>query len=152
MADIEVMVLAERLSDEEIEELAAGLEQLGAPPLPKAADDSSITIAEELDDDAVNEFLDRLEANDLACEIYLPMEFEGTVEIGDLRVGSSQVLLEALEELKDELTTAEDEDEEYEEDEEDEPLTAKQLTHLWKLFFEGAQVSVEKKLPLHIQI
>jgi hypothetical protein len=151
MADIEITALTERLSDEEIEELAAGLEQLGAPPLPKAADDTAITIADGLDDDAVAEFFDRLEASDLACDIYLPMEFEGTVEIGELRVGSAPVLLEALEEMKDELTAASEEDDEYLEDEEEEPLTAGQLKQVWKYFFEGAQSAVEKHLPLHIQ-
>jgi len=151
MADIELMVLSERMSDDEIKDLIDGLEQLGAPPLPKAADDSAITIAEDLDDDAVSEFLDRLEASDLACDIYLPMEFEGTVEVGDLVVGSAQVLLEALEELKDDLTAADEDADEYQDDEEDEPLTAKQLTHLWQLFAQGAQDAVDKRLPLHIQ-
>ena len=35
--------------------------------------------------------------------------------------------------------------------EEEEPLTAKQLTHLWQLFTQGAQDAVDKRLPLHIQ-
>jgi hypothetical protein len=150
MASIDIQALSERLSDEEIEELTAGLEQLGAPQLPRAADDTAITIAEGLDEDAVAEFLDRLEASDLACDIYLPMEFEGTVEVGDLRVGSVQTLLEALEEMKDELTAASDEDDEYVDDEEEEPLTAGQLKQVWKLFFEGAQAAADKHLPLHI--
>lgn len=154
MAEIQLMVLTERMSDDEIKELADGLEQLGAPRLPATHSDDSITIAENLDDDAVEEFLERLNANDLACDIYLPMEFEGTVEIGDLVVGSAHILLEGLEELKDELTSTEDEDEEeYDDDDEDEvaELTAKQLNHLWRLFNEGAQAAIDKNLPLHVQ-
>lgn len=155
MAEIQLMVLSERMSDDEIKELLEGLEQLGAPKLTALQSDESITVAENLDDDAVEEFLERLEANDLACDIYLPMEFEGTVTVGDLVVGSAPILLEGLEELKDELTSAEDEDDEdYDEDEEDEvaELTAKQLNHLWRLFNEGAQAAVDKNLPLHVQV
>ena len=73
------------------------------------------------------------------------------VEVGDLRVGSAQQLLEALDEMKDELTSASDEDEDYVEEEDEEPLTAGQLKQVWKYFFEGAQAALDKHLPLHIQ-
>jgi len=150
MADIAIQVLSERLSDEEVEELTAGLSQLGAPALPTAPDDTVITVVEGLDDDAVAEFLDRLDASDLACDIYLPMEFDGWVEVGEIRVGSAPVLLAALEEMKDELIAASDEDDDYVEGEEEEPLTTGQLKKVWKYFFEGAQASVDKHLPLHV--
>jgi hypothetical protein len=150
MAEIEIGPLAERLSDEEIIELANGLEQLGAPRLPKAASDEAVPVG-DVEDDVLSEFLDRLEAHDAACEIYLPVEFDGRVEVGDLRVGSAVHLLEVLDEMKDELAIDEDEDEEEGDDEEghdEDALLEPKLRHAWKLLFEGAQAAVDRHLPL----
>ncbi len=153
MAEIEIAPLSERLSDEEIAELAGGLEQLGAPRLPKATDDQPVPVGDRIDDDVLAEFLDRLEAHDLACEIYLPMEFEGRVEVADLRVGSAMSLLEVLEELKDELAIDEDEDEDDDEDEldDDDLIMDAKLRHVWKLVYEGAHAALDRHLPLHLQ-
>ena len=118
--------------------------------MPKAADDSTVPVGDS-DDDALSDFLDRLEAHDAACEIYLPVEFEGRIEVAELRVGSATVLLEVLEELKDELAIDEDEDEEEEElDEADEILAAK-AKHVWKVLFDGAQAAVDRHLCLHLR-
>src|SRR5690242_670521 len=103
MAELGIGPLTQRLADDEVAELLAKLDKHGAPRLPAADADDVLTISDALDDDALVEFLDRLEAHDIACEIYLPIEFDSRVEIGDLRVGSAQVLLEVLEELRDEL-------------------------------------------------
>jgi hypothetical protein len=134
MAEIEIGPIADRLSEEEIEELRKGLEKLSAPKLGNTDDGAPASIAVGLDDDVLAEFLDRLEIHELACEIYLPMEFEGRLEVGDLRVGSAVALLEILGEIKEDLlvddeeiedetkeaSEDEDADEEEEEDEEDE--------------------------------
>jgi hypothetical protein len=153
MAEIEIGPLSDRLSDEEIAELAGSLEKVGAPQLPRAQDDATVTVGDGLDDDALLEFLDRLDAHDLACEIYLPVDFDGRVEVADLRVGSASLLLEALEELKDELAIEEnlddEEEEEFEEDEES--LMDAKLRHLWKVFYDGATLAMERHLPLHVQ-
>jgi hypothetical protein len=150
MAEIEIGPLGERLSDEEIVELASGLENLGAPRLPKASSDEAVPVG-DVEDDVLSEFLDRLEAHDAACEIYLPVEFEGRVEVGDVRVGSAVHLLEVLDEMKDELAIDEEEDEEEDDDEEegdDEALLEPKLRLVWKLLFEGAQAAVDRHLPL----
>jgi hypothetical protein len=151
MAEIEIGPLGERLSDEEIVELANGLEQLGAPRLPKAASDEAVPVG-DVEDDVLSEFLDRLEAHDAACEIYLPVEFEGRVEVGDLRVGSAVHLLEVLDEMKDELAIDEEDEEEEEGDDEEgyeeDALLEPKLRHVWKLLFEGAQAAVDRHLPL----
>src|SRR5687768_3031397 len=76
-------------------------------------------LSETLDEDAMTEFLDRLEAHDLAADIYVPVEFEGRLQVGDYRVASAQLLVDVLEEMKDELDVEEDK-EEYEDDEEEE--------------------------------
>jgi len=60
----------------------------------------------------MTEFLDRLEAHDMAADIFLPVEFDGRLHVGDLRVASAVSLSETLEEMKEELSI---EDDEYEE-------------------------------------
>jgi hypothetical protein len=152
MAEIEIGPLSDRLSDEEIAELSRQMEKLGAPQLPHA-DDAAAAPVGDLDDEVLSEFFDRLEVHDAAAEIYLPVEFEGGVEVAELRVGSTSVLLDVLEELKDELDIDEDEDEEDEEDEEDDDrrILDAQLRQAWKLFYDGATAAMERKLPLHIK-
>jgi hypothetical protein len=153
MAEIEIGPLTQRLSDEEIAELAGSLETAGAPRLPRAEDDSPVTLGDTIDEEVMVEFLDRLESHDIACEIYLPVEFDARLEVADLRVGSAVLLLEALEELKDELAIEEDdEDEEDEVDEDDDDaILASKLRDVWRALWEGAQASIERGLPLHIQ-
>src|SRR5262249_52702411 len=96
MAEIEIGPLSDRLGDDQ-------LDKLGAPKLPAADESAAVTVASEVDGSALTEFMDRLEAHDVACEIYLPMDFEGRVEVGEYRFGSAVVLVEVLEEMKDEL-------------------------------------------------
>ena len=157
MAEIEIMPLGERLSDEEIVELTKAITELGSPKLPEGADDNSTTVADGIDDDVLTEFLDRLEAHDIACEIYLPVEFDGRCEVAQMRVGSAPQLVEVLEEMKDELFT---DDEDAEEDEEAEELDDVEeeaailegkLRVVWKLLYAGAKAAIERNLPLHVQ-
>jgi hypothetical protein len=147
--------------------LEAQLAKLGASEVPAGDDGAAATLAGGVDDDVLAEFLDRLEAYDMACDIYVPTEFEGRIEVGDLRVGSAQALIEVLEALKEELSVEdadedddEDEDEEEEddddyEDEDDEPgeleLIDSQIRGLWKVIYDGARAAVERKLPLYVR-
>jgi hypothetical protein len=160
MAEIELAPLSHRLDDEEMKTLSKLLEEAGAPALPKADENVSHTIAARLSEEALTEFLDRLDAHDLGAEIYLPIEFEGRVTVGDYRVASTQALLDVLEEMREELDVdAEDEDEDEEEEEDDEDLDDEdegtvieaQLRHIWHLVSDGAVESIEKGLPLHLQ-
>ena len=124
-----------------------------------ADENVSHTIAARLSEEALTEFLDRLDAHDLGAEIYLPIEFEGRVTIGEYRVASTQALLDVLEEMREELDVDaededEDEEEEEDEDEDDEDegtVIEAQLRHIWHLVSDGAVESIEKGLPLHIQ-
>jgi hypothetical protein len=166
MANIEIAPLADRLGDDEISELARALTKIGAPKLPED-DDGATTLAANLDDEVLAEFLDRLEVYDMACEIYLPGEFEGRVEVADKRVGSAPALLEVLEELRDELSLEDDEeeeegdddeeDEEEEEDDEDDygkgdmQLIDEQIRRLWKIIYEGAQAAIDRNLALYVR-
>ncbi len=158
MADIEIAPLANSLADDEIAALESQLAKLGAAKVPSGDDDAAAMLAGGLDDDVLAEFLDRLEAYDMACDIYVPTEFEGRIEVGDLRVGSSNALLEVLEELKEELAVEDDEDEDEDDEddgEDDEPseleLIDAQIRGLWKVIYDGAQALVDRKLALYVR-
>jgi hypothetical protein len=157
MAEIELAPLSHRLDEEEMRTLARKLEEAGAPALGRSDEHASHTIAARLSEEALTEFMDRLDAHDLGAEIYLPIEFEGRVSVGDYRVASTQALLDILEEMKEELDVeAEDEDEDEDEDEledEDEGTVIEaQLRHIWQLVADGATESIDKNLPLHLQV
>jgi hypothetical protein len=158
MAEIELAPLSHRLDEDEMRTLAKLLVEAGAPPLDKADEHASHTIAARISEEALTEFLDRLDAHDLGAEIYVPLEFEGRVTIGDFRVASSQALLDVLEEMREELSVDADEKEEEEEEEEDDAeeeegtVIEAQLRHIWHLVADGATESIEKNLPLHLQL
>src|ERR1044071_2761308 len=158
MAEIELAPLSHRLDDDEMKTLARLLDEAGAPRIGKADEHSTHTIAARLSEEALTEFLDRLDAHDIGAEIYLPIEFEGLVTTGVDRVDSSQILLDVLEEMREELDVDaedEDEDEEEEDDAEDEDegtVIEAQLRHIWHLVADGATESIEKNLPLHLQV
>jgi len=161
MSVIELAPLSETLDDDELKTLQRLLEQAGAKFA--GGEDHRHKIASRLDEDAMTEFLDRLEAHDLAADIYVPVEFEGRLHVGDYRVASAQLLVDVLEEMKDELDVDEDadkeadEDEEAEEEEEDEEedestVIEAQLRHIWQLVSDGCSESVEKNVPLHLRV
>ncbi len=157
MAEIEIGPLTDRLSDEEITDLASEMEKLGAPPLPHADDTAAAAVGGGLDDSVLGEFFDLLEIHDVAAEIYLPVEFEGAVEVAHLRVASAPVLLEVLDEIKDDLEIDEDDADEPDDvdadadADADRRLLEAQLRQVWKLFYSGAQVAMERHLPLHVK-
>jgi hypothetical protein len=153
MAEIELGPLTDRLSEDEISELRGALERLGAPALPPT-DESHARAVGDVDDEVLAEFLDRLEAHDAACEMYLPVEFDGRVEVAELRVGSAMQLLEVLDEIKDDLAIGDDdEDEEVDEDDDDEygNVLQSQLRECWRAFYAGCNATLERHLPLHVK-
>jgi hypothetical protein len=153
MAEIEIGPLTDRLTDEEIAEIARYLERVGAPTLPRGDESVAGPIHDDLDSDALSEFLDRLDAHDIAADIYLPIEFDGFVEVAELRVASATVLLEALDEVKEELAGDDDDDDEYDEDEDDDDRadSEEEQRQVWRAFYDGAVAAVDRKLPLHIR-
>ena len=157
MAEIELAPLSHRLDDEEMKTLARLLEEIGATASGRTDEHVSHTIAARLSEEALTEFLDRLDAHDLGAEIYVPLEFEGRVTVGEYRVASTQALLDVLEEMREELSVDTEEPEEDEEEEEDEAeeegtVIEAQLRHIWHLVADGATESIEKGMPLHIQL
>jgi hypothetical protein len=158
MAEIELAPLSHRLDEDEVRTLSRLLSEAGAPAFDKSDEHASHTIAARISEEALTEFLDRLDAHDLGAEIYVPVEFEGRVTVGDYRVASSQALLDVLEEMREELNVdADDEDEDEEEDEDEDEdedegtVIEAQLRQIWHLVADGATESIEKHLPLHLQ-
>jgi hypothetical protein len=159
MSEIELGPVSERLDEEEIKTLGRLLDQAGAKYPLNDENQTSQIIASRLSEDAMTEFLDRLEAHDIAADMYLPTEFEGRLSVGDYRVASAQTLVDILEEMKEELAVEEDDDyddeEDEEEDEEDEDegtVIEAQLRNIWRLVNDAAGESVDKGIPLHLRI
>jgi hypothetical protein len=158
MAEIELGPLSDRLDDDEMKTLHKLVEQAGAR-LPTGDDHTTHTIAKRLSEDAMTEFLDRLEAHDMAADIYLPVEFDGRLHVGDLRVASAVLLSETLEEMKEELAIEDDEyeDEDDEEDDEEEEeadgtVIEAQLRNIWQLVVDACSESLEKSMVLHLKV
>jgi len=158
MSEIELGPLSERLEDEEIRNLHRLLEQAGGK-YPNHEDSHTQTIATRLSEDAMTEFLDRLEAHDIAADIYLPVEFEGRLAVGGYRVASAQTLIDLLEEMKEELAV-EEEEEDYEDEEEEEEdeeadegtVIEAQLRNIWRLVNDACGEALDKHVPLHLRI
>ena len=159
MAEIELGPLSHRLDDDEVKLLAKRLKDVGVAEFDRGDDGHGHTIAARLSEEALTEFLDRLDAHDLGAEIYLPIEFDGRVTVGEYRVASTHALIDVLEEMKEELGVDEEEeyeddeeeDEEEEEEEEDGTVIEAQLRHIWQLVTDGATESIDKNIPLHLQ-
>jgi hypothetical protein len=158
MSAIELAPLSDRLDEEEMKSLGRLLEQAGAK-LPAQGDHTTHTFAKRLNEEAMTEFLDRLDAHDVAADIYLPLEFDGPLTVGEFRVASSYALQETLEEMKEELAIEDeefkDEDDEEEEDAEEVDegsVIEAQMRNIWQLITDACSESIEKNYPLHVRV
>ena len=166
MAEIELAPLSKRLDEDELGTLRQLLEDHGAD-YPVDEDNDSQTVGRRLKDNAVEELLDLLEAHDIAAEVYLPVEFDGRLSVGDIRVASAHTLGEVLEDLENELGVVDEEphaSESYEEEDEvevsfgaleehedaDEDLGQREVATICRILGEGLAASLEKNSPLHI--
>jgi len=157
MSAIELAPLSDRLDEDEVKSLAKQLEQAGAK-MPSMDDHTTQTFAKRLNEEAMTEFLDRLDAHDVAADIYLPIEFDGPLTVGDYRVGSAYSLQDTLEEMKEELAIEDDyEDEDEDEDEDGEEIDEgsvieAQMRNIWQLVSDACGESIEKGFPLHLRV
>jgi hypothetical protein len=158
MSAIELAPLSDRLDEEEIKSLGRLLAQAGTK-LPAMDDHVTQTFAKRLSEEAMTEFIDRLDAHDIAAEIYLPIEFEGPLSVGDLRVASAYALQETLEEMKEELAIEDDDFEEEDEDEDEDSeeleegsVIEAQMRNIWQLVTDACSESIEKNFPLHLRV
>jgi hypothetical protein len=145
MAELEIAPLAHRLEEDQLTLLHDLLQKHGIARLPRTAG-TPTTLGDRIDEDTLREFLDLLDSHDAACDVYLPVSLRAPLRVGSLRVGTTERLLDALEELRGDLDI-EDEEEVLDEDAPDDEPEAR-LRDLWRLFQQGAEAAQLKRLPL----
>ena len=164
MAKIELGPLSQFLDDGEIKDLLKALQKVGVNELPKS-EEAGGKVGDELDDDVWTDVLDRLEAEDVGADLDLPVEFDGVVEVAGLKVASAQVLVDILDDIKDDLDVDpeeseeddadedEEEHEEEEEEEDDEDLRLKErlMKQVWRSLYAGAKSALDRELPLFVK-
>lgn len=147
MAELKLQALDEALTADQLSVLTRKLAESGVDDLPDS--DESVELDEALTEDQLTDFMDRLEAHDIACDMYIPAEFEGRIEIGEMTFGSAHALAEALEEIREELDLDEDGESEDEEDV-DLEMIEEQLGHAWRAFSRAVAACIERQIALHV--
>lgn len=154
MPSVEIGLLIDRLDENEMEELAAGLEAKGIDPLPDADESAGRAIATGIDEDAITELMDRLEGHEVAADIYLPMDFDVRIDILGIRAASLSALVMVLEEVAEDLNINDpdgmEEDEEDDDYSEDLDIMEGRQRIVWRALYEGAQEAEEHGLCLFI--
>jgi hypothetical protein len=171
MATVELGSLAQHLEDEEVATIFKALKKNDVTFDP--GDHDTVVVAKNLDGDMIADFVDRLDAHDAGADLYLPVEFDGVVRAGGIKVGSAPMLVTVLEDMKEELLAEDDDDDEEdesddddeyddeeEEDEDDEyeagasgALRYKddQLRDLWKVLYKAAAEAVNAGTVLFLK-
>ncbi len=157
MASIDVGRLSVPLDEDALEsvmeKLRAHLGEAGFE-LPTGDETASGTVENGLDDDVLDEFLDKLEPEELGCDYFVPVEFDGKLELDDFCVGSLPRLLEVLEELQDDLDIvdpeADAEDVEAGDYEDDMQVLQAELRNVWRALHVGAMEASEASLCLMV--
>jgi hypothetical protein len=178
MASLELSPLTEHLEDNEIEELKSHLTDADVASIDLDEEGDVIPIEQEFDDDVFIDFFDQLDANDVACDVYIPVEFEEVFEIGERKIGSAFSLLivlasmkedmfvddeeaeqeeteEAVEDVDDELEEFDDysdEDEEFAADDDSSSIEVKdeQMRQVWRSLNRGAKLAISRRLALFV--
>jgi hypothetical protein len=153
VAELKLIALEELLDPGQQDKLLTQLADLGIKELPKQADEADFD--SPISDDQLTDFMDRLDAHDAACTIYLPVEFDASFELDGYTVGSIQTLLDALEEIGEELDIDSDgfaDEEEVDEEDEEGALAVfeQQLEFAWRVFTQAANACATGQLPLHV--
>lgn len=168
MASIELGPLSQHLDDDEIAVITQALAEADIGlALDEEADPRLLEA--DVDEDIFADFLDRLDAQGAACDIYVPGDFEDIIEAAGYTVGSSHALMMALDEMRDDLISeeseeAEDDDDDFEEFEDDEDenryvsgnssesvhIQESELRHLWKTLYKGARACARDSVCLFV--
>jgi len=171
MASLELNALTEKLENDEIRQIHQGLEDVGAPDLDEPEQLETVVVSGTLDEDMFADFLDQLDANDVAADVYLPVEFDQVYEVeAGYRIGSAHALLAALESLREDLDIdIEDEgdfeeDGDYDDDEEEDEVMARfaddevdatvlkdeQMRTIWRAYFQAASGAIRDNLAIFV--
>lgn len=170
MASIELAPLSAHLESDEVKAALASARDAGARDLALDEEGDSVILERDMDTDLFADFMDQLDANEAACDIYMPGDFEEVFEIAGYRVGSAHALVLVLEELKEDYFVDDDaedseEAEDYEEFEdyadEDEDLADgdrdetmelkdQQFRHFWKVMHNAGRTAVARGVCLFL--
>ena len=164
MASIEIGPLSQYLDDEELAVINRAFTEadIGLD----VDEEADLRLLEgKIDEDIFADFLDRLDAQGVGCDIYVPGDFEELIEAGGYTIGSAQALMLALDEMRDDLVSEESEEaeeagEEFDADEDESRFSGGSaeavhiqesvLRHLWKTLYKGARTSARDKVCLFI--
>lgn len=171
MATIELAHLSDHLDSEQISLATKAFQAEVDEAIDLNSDEDTQILDSSIDDDIFVDFRDRLEANDLDADIYVPIEFEETLTIGEVRFGSTYALQLVLESLREDFFV-EDEDGDIEVDETDDDFEREAeeddgdsydgdddagtemkdelLRSVWRMLYKGAEASIEANLPLFL--
>lgn len=176
MAIIELAPLPDHLDSEQVDAMTAALLDEASEEVDLRSDEDSRIIESNIDDDVFVDFRDRLEANDLDADVYVPVEFEDVVSVGGMRVGSTYALQLVLDSLREDFFVEDPSDGETEMDEgegegdferggieeeddtedyyadEDGGIEMKdeQLRHIWRIMHTAARESLSCNLSVFL--
>lgn len=175
MAIIELATLPDHLESDQIEAMMKALAEEASEEVDLATEEDGRIIESAIDDDVFVDFRDRLEANDLDAEVYVPVEFEDVVEVGGVRVGSTYALQLVLDSLREDFfvedagdgeTEMDDGDDDFERGEAEEEeagsdglyegedgvieMKDEQLRHVWRAMHTAAKESLDCNLSVFL--
>jgi hypothetical protein len=174
MAIIELATLPDHLDSEEVKTVLAALNEEASEAVDLATEEDGRTIDSNIDDDVFVDFRDRLEANDLDAEVYVPVEFDDVIEVGGRRVGSTYALQLVLDSLREDFFVEDQDDDETEMDEADDDferggdedsasddglyegedggieMKDEQLRHVWRIMHTAAKESLSCNLSVFL--
>jgi hypothetical protein len=173
MAIIELATLPDHLESDQIEAMMKAVAEVASEAVDLATDEDGRIIESNIDDDVFVDFRDRLEANDLDAELYVPVEFEDVVEVAGVRVGSTYALQLVLDSLREDFfvedpgdgeTEMDDGEDDFERGEEEEAgsdglyegeegvteMKDEQLRHVWRAMHTAAKESLDCNLSVFL--
>ena len=95
--------------------------------------------------------MDRLEGHDVAADIYLPVEFDGIVEVADLRVGRCRCSSKCSTSSRTSSTTRKRKPRTRSRTTTTRRSSRSSCAQAWKLFSTGGASAMERHLPLHVE-
>ncbi len=102
MASILIAPLTDIFTEEALATLAEKLQQWEISLRPQG-EELDQGVENDLDDEILSDFMNDLEDEYEQADVYIPGEFPNIITIDDIRVGSLEGLIEALESLQDNL-------------------------------------------------
>ncbi len=138
---LSVRPVDDRMNEAELGELRRKLAALGVKQL-AGGDDDVEELFGDVDDDALDEFVERLSRSGIQGDIFLPVAFKGSVQVRGMQCRSAHALLEGLEGLRAELGLDDDED--------DRDRRLVRQRNLWRRFRRGAKLAIQRGLILEL--